>query len=158
MAGNEQADQLAKEGAQTDQPNNPMSYKEKVSIIKAAVTKPKQGAGAYHHLNTADQVVMVNLRSVHTQLAKRTHVQKIQASTVSNLPMWGRRPNSRPYPPKMQNTTRSELVAKWPTETSLHCLLCGDIDDLMKTISFIADTDTITKCYNFFCLKTYLHG
>ena len=40
VAGNEQTDKLAKEEAQTEQPNNPISYREKFSLIKY-VTKPK---------------------------------------------------------------------------------------------------------------------
>ena len=61
MFGNEQADQLAKDGARAEQPN----IKEKVIIIKA-VTKAKQDADAYHCLNRTRKVVMVRLRSENT--------------------------------------------------------------------------------------------
>ena len=85
------------------------SYKEKVSIIKA-VTKPKTGG---RRLPSPQQgrAGGDGQTTFGTQQAERTHVQKIQASTVSNLSMWGGRPNSRPYPPKKEakDTTRSQL-------------------------------------------------
>ena len=104
VAGSEQADQLAKEGAQTEQPNYPISYKEIVSIIKA-VTKPKQEADVYHCPTRAEQVVMVRLRSGHNSL--NAHVFRKYKLVHSPTCPCGRRrpnPNSRPYPPKMQKT------------------------------------------------------
>ncbi|XP_052253046.1 uncharacterized protein LOC127859587 [Dreissena polymorpha] len=67
VSGNEEADQLAKQGAKTEQPNTQVSYREKVTIIKA-ITRPQQEQDAYHLLNRAEQVVMVRLRSGHNRL------------------------------------------------------------------------------------------
>ena len=108
VAGNEQTDQLAK-GAQTEQPNNPITYKEKVSII-SAVTKPKQEA------DTVISAGQNRLCSGHNR----------HNSAVSNLSMWGGRPNYRPH---LQDKTQDprhylEQVAKWPTDCiSLICKL-----------------------------------
>ncbi|XP_052223948.1 uncharacterized protein LOC127839599 [Dreissena polymorpha] len=67
VSENEEADQLAKQGAKTEQPNTQVTYREKVSIIKA-ITRPQQEQDAYHLLNRAEQVVMVRLRSGHNRL------------------------------------------------------------------------------------------
>ncbi|XP_060558594.1 uncharacterized protein LOC132718912 [Ruditapes philippinarum] len=50
MTGNEETDQLVKSGAQSKQPDVQVSYKEKVTIIKA-ITEPRQEPDAYHSLN-----------------------------------------------------------------------------------------------------------
>jgi hypothetical protein len=67
ITGNEETDQLVKFGAQSEQPDVQVSYKEKVTIIKA-ITKPRQEPDAYHSLNRPEQVMMVRLRSGHNRL------------------------------------------------------------------------------------------
>jgi hypothetical protein len=54
ITGNEEADQLAKFGAQSEQPDVQVSYKEKVTIIKA-LTKPRQELDSYYSLNRPEQ-------------------------------------------------------------------------------------------------------
>jgi ribonuclease HI len=73
ITGNEEADQLAKFGAQSEQPDVQISFKEKVIIIKA-LKKPRQELDAYHSLNRPQQVMMVRLHSGHNRL--NAHMNK----------------------------------------------------------------------------------
>ena len=77
VVGNEHAQN---EGAQTKEPNNPITDIEKVSIIKA-VTKPRQKVDTCHHLSRAEKVVLVRLRSEHKRLRHTC------TGAVSNLSM-----------------------------------------------------------------------
>ena len=54
ITGNEEADHLAKLGAKSEQPDVQVSYKEKVTIIKA-LTKPRQDPDAYHSFCTGQR-------------------------------------------------------------------------------------------------------
>ena len=67
IPGNEKADQLAKAGAQTKQPQVGLRYKEKATIIKTAM-KPRQEKENYHHLDREEQAIMVRLRTGHNRL------------------------------------------------------------------------------------------
>ena len=54
IPGNEQADQLARCGAQEEQPSTSIHYQEKTTIIKTAL-KPRQEKDAYHLLLTGER-------------------------------------------------------------------------------------------------------
>jgi len=58
----EQADTLAKQGAQTKQPSAYMSYTENPIITKALMMR-SQEKDSYHLLNRPEQVMMVRLRT-----------------------------------------------------------------------------------------------
>jgi len=72
IPGNEQADQLAKCGAQEEQPSISIHYQEKTTIIKTAL-KPRQEKDAYHLLNRPRQVVLARLLSGHNRLNAHMH-------------------------------------------------------------------------------------
>ena len=72
IPGNEQADQLAKCGAQEEQPSTSIHYQEKTTIIKTAL-KPRQEKDAYHLLDRPGQVVLARLRSGHNRLNAHMH-------------------------------------------------------------------------------------
>ena len=72
IQGNEEADQLAKAGGRQEQPDAPVSYREKVTIIKSII-KPRHTSDAYHALNRAEQVTMVRLSSGHNRLNAHMH-------------------------------------------------------------------------------------
>ena len=62
-----QADQLAKCGAQEEQPSTSIHNQEKITIIKTAL-KPRKEKDAYHLLDRPGQVVLARLRSGHNRL------------------------------------------------------------------------------------------
>ena len=72
IPGNEQADQLAKCGAQEEQPSTSIHYQEKATIIKTAL-KPRQEKDAYNLLDRPGQVVLTRLRSGHNRLNANMH-------------------------------------------------------------------------------------
>ena len=72
IPGNEQADQLAKCGAQEEQPSTSIHYQEKTTIIKTAL-KPRKEKDAYHLLDRPGQVVLARLRSGHNRLNAHIH-------------------------------------------------------------------------------------
>ena len=72
IPGNEQADQLAKCGAQKKQPSTSTHYQEKNIIIKIAL-KPRKEKDAYHLLDRPGQVVLARLRSGHNWLNAHMH-------------------------------------------------------------------------------------
>ena len=67
ISGNGQAYQLAKGGAQEEQPSTSIHYQEKTTIIKTALN-PRQEKDAYHLLDRPGHVVLARLRSGHNML------------------------------------------------------------------------------------------
>ena len=72
IPGNQQADQLAKCGAQKEQPSTSIHYQEKTTIMKTAL-KPRQEKDAYHLLDWSSQVVLARLRSDHNRFNAHMH-------------------------------------------------------------------------------------
>ena len=71
-SGNEQADTLAKQGVQTEQPVANVSYQEK-AISTKALMMPSQEKDAYHLLSRPEQVIMVILRPGNNQWNARMY-------------------------------------------------------------------------------------
>ncbi|XP_070203398.1 uncharacterized protein [Littorina saxatilis] len=67
IPGNETADKLAKLGAREEQPDNPVSFAEKKTLVKAAM-RPQSTRDAYHLLERWQQVVIMRLRTGHCRL------------------------------------------------------------------------------------------
>ncbi|XP_060571271.1 ribonuclease H-like [Ruditapes philippinarum] len=67
IPGNEKADELAKLGAEGDQPMNHISYKEKTTTIKAAM-RWQSNKDDYHYLDRREQVTIFRLRTGHNRL------------------------------------------------------------------------------------------
>ena len=107
IPGNEQADQLAKCGAQKEQPSASIHYQEKTTIIKTAL-KLRQEKDAYHLLDRPGQMVLARLRSDHNRLNAHMH-----------------------------RKLKSDRIAQWPSATPLHQKLYGGLEDLKKTTNFI---------------------
>ncbi|XP_052257940.1 uncharacterized protein LOC127862720 [Dreissena polymorpha] len=140
VAGNEDADQLAKQGAQLDQPPVQVSYKEKVTIIKS-LTRPRQEADAYHLLSRAEQVIMVRLRSGHNRLNAHMH-KKYRLAPSPTCPC-GTEDQTAEHILQRCKRHDQERATKWPQDTTLHQKLYGDVDDLRRTTSFIEETGVI---------------
>ena len=140
VQGNEIADQLAKEGATLEQPDVQVSYKEKVTIIKA-LTKPRIPPDAYHLLNRAEQVVMVRLRSGHNRLNAHMH-KRYKLVPSPKCPCGVEDQTAEHVLQKCKRHDR-ERSKTWPQETTLHQKLYGDVDELRRTTTFIADTGVV---------------
>jgi len=137
VPGNEMADKLAKQGAQSEQPNASVSYQEKVTIIKTLM-KPRQEKDAYHLLDRPDQVKMVRLRSGHNRL--NAHMYKKFKLVPSPTCPCGEEDQTAEH--VLQRCIRhdQERDALWPSETPLHQKLHGDVEDLRRTAQFISST------------------
>lgn len=140
ITGNEEADHLAKLGAQSEQPDVQVSYKEKVTIIKA-LTKPRQDPDAYHSLNRPEQVIMVRLRSGHNRL--NAHMYKKYRLVQSPKCPCGEEDQTAEHVLQRCKRHDQERTATWPQETTLQQKLYGDVEDLRRTTSFIVDTGVV---------------
>ena len=138
--GNEKADQLASEGAKAEQPDVPVTYKEKVTIIKS-LNKPNHTPDAYHKLNRAEQVTMVRLRSGHNRL--NSHMFKKYRLVQSPKCPCGVEDQTVEHVLQRCKRHDQERAAMWPQDTTLERKLYGDVDDLRRTTAFIADTGVI---------------
>ncbi|XP_052280746.1 uncharacterized protein LOC127878267 [Dreissena polymorpha] len=140
VSGNEEADQLAKQGANTEQPNTQVTYREKVSIIKA-ITRPQQEQDAYHLLNRAEQVVMVRLRSGHNRL--NAHLYRKCKLVPSPLCPCGEEEQTAEHVLQRCKRHDQERAADWSEDTTLNRKLYGGLEDLRRTATFIAETGMI---------------
>ena len=134
VPGNEKADQLAKLGAQSEQPEVCVSYKEKTTIIKS-LTRPRQEADAYHLLSRAEQVTMVRLRSGHNKL--NAHMYKKYRLVPSPTCPCGEEDQTAEHILQRCKRHNQERKATWPSDTSVHQKLQGNIEDLRRTTQFI---------------------
>ncbi|XP_053384430.1 uncharacterized protein LOC128546121 [Mercenaria mercenaria] len=134
LAGNEEADKLAKQGAQSEQPTEPVSYKEKVTIIKA-LTRPRMEEDAFHLLDRSEQVMMVRLRSGHNKL--NAHMYKKYRLAPSQTCPCGEEDQTAEHILQRCKKHNQERAATWPIDTSIHQKLYGGIEDLRQTTSFI---------------------
>ena len=72
IPGNEKADKLAKHGAGGIQPQNNISYEEKVTVIKTMM-KRRPAKDDYHLLDRQEQVTIFRLRTGHNRLNAHMH-------------------------------------------------------------------------------------
>ena len=72
ISGNEQADNLAKEGARGEQHAKNVSFSEKKTLNRA-LTMPRSQRDDYHLLSWKQQVILVRLRTGHNRLNSHMH-------------------------------------------------------------------------------------
>lgn len=140
VPGNEEADKLARLGAQLEQPDNRVTYKEKATIIKA-LTKTRQEADAYHMLNRPEQVVMVRLCSGHNRL--NAHMCRKYKLVPSPLCPCGEEDQTAELILQRCKRYDQEREATWPQGATIQQKLYGDVDDLRRTTTFIADAGVV---------------
>ena len=135
--GNERADELAKAGAQTEQPQSTLSYHDKKTIIKTKM-KPRTEKDDYHTLSRQEQVLILRLRSGHNRL--NHHL----ATKLKLVP-------SPRCPCGQDNQTAEHILqrcplhndlrqATWPTDTPLRTKLYGCQEELRRTADFTLRT------------------
>ena len=131
---NEQADQLAKCGAQEEQLSTSIHYQKKTTIIKTAL-KPRKEMDAYHLLDRPGQVVLARLRSCHNRLNAHMHM-KLKIVPSPTCPC-GEEDQTTEYVLQICNRHQPERIAQWPSATPLRQKLYGGLEDLKKTTNFI---------------------
>jgi len=72
--GNEQADTLAKQGGQTEQPGSNVSYQENTTITKVLMILSQEKC-AYHLLSRPEQVIMVRLSTKYNRWCAHMHTK-----------------------------------------------------------------------------------
>jgi len=82
----EQADQLAKSGAQEEQPSISIHYQVQTTIIKTGL-QPTQEKDACHLLDRPGHVVLERLRSGHNRLNAHMH-RKLKVVPSPNVSLW----------------------------------------------------------------------
>ena len=137
ISGNEQADRLAKTGAQSEQPNTVPSYQEKKTMIKSLL-KPRVEKDDYHILNRQEQVTILRLRSGHNRL--NHHLATKLKLVPSPLCPCGKANQTAEHilqECELHNTLRQAI---WPAETPIQTKLCGCREELIRTVEFILQT------------------
>ena len=137
VPGNEQADHLAKEGAEKEQPDNSTSFGETRSIIRA-LTMPTRSRDDYHLLTREQQSVLVRLRTGHNRLNCHLH-RKLKLVPSPTCPC-GQEDQTAEHVLQrcpLHSNIRREV---WPSETPIETKLHGSFQDLEKTTHFITRT------------------
>ncbi|KAK7108655.1 hypothetical protein V1264_016348 [Littorina saxatilis] len=109
IPGNETADELAKLGAREEQLDNPISFAEKKTLVKAAM-RPQSTRDAYNPPRT--MAASSDHATTNGSLSpQRPHVQEAEADPITNLSLWSGRPDSRTclndMPPTQTNQSLS---------------------------------------------------
>ena len=134
IPGNVQADQLAKYGAQEEQPSTSIYYQEKTTIIKTALN-PRQEKDAYQLLDMPGQGFLARLRSGHNRLNAHIH-RKLKIVPFPTCPC-GEEDQTTEHVLQICNRHQPERIAQRPPATPLHQKLYGGLENLKKTTNFI---------------------
>ena len=138
IPGNEKADRLAKEGTEMEQPDIPITYNQKKSMIKTYRKPQTPPHDDYHMLNRKEQVTIFRLRTGHSRL--RSHMYTKFKVGTTNLCTCSQVPQTVEH--ILQNCTNYETLRNnyWLSETTKEYKLYGSIHELQKTVKFIQET------------------
>ena len=140
LAGNEEADRLAKSGSRLEQPLHPASYREAKTLIKRHFQT--QWTDQHNppsddqmiHLRRHEQTTIFRLRTGHCRL--RHHMYRLGLSDTPDCPC-----KTGPETPEhvLQSCPTYDNVRTklWPTGATLETKLWGSKDDLLTTATFI---------------------
>ena len=145
IAGNEEADRLARKGGQQPQEEQDTSYEEAKTIIKEKQKRrwlqqhPEHNRNdAYYLLSRSEQVCIVRLRTGHSRLRHHMHTKfRIGESAVCPC---GTAPMTVEH--LLQDCpTHQNLRAKtWPADQPLREKLYGSLESLRRTAAFVGET------------------
>lgn len=144
LAGNEEADRLAKSGSRMEQPHLPVSYSEAKTIIKRH--SKTQWANQHNppsddqiiHLRRHEQTIIFRLRTGHCRL--RHHMYRLGLSHTPDC-------QCQTGPQTPEHVLQScPLLAEartklWPTGATLETKLWGSKQELQSTAQFITLTN-----------------
>ncbi|XP_041357606.1 uncharacterized protein LOC121374568 [Gigantopelta aegis] len=137
IPGNEEADRLAKLGANHVQPSNNISFSEKKTLIKAA-NRPRTEQDDYHLLSRLEQVTLLRLRTGHNRLnAHMFRKFKLAATPTCSC---GLEDQTAEHILQACPIHQDLRQAEWPIETAIHTKLYRKRGELEKTAHFILQT------------------
>ena len=133
VAGNEEADKLAKLGAEKEQEENSVSYTEMKTVIKS-LFRVSQPRDSYSQLSRQEQVIIFRLRTGHNRLNKHLHRLKIVRSPGCKC---GDDDQTAEHILQDCRDLQALRINTWPAAASLQDKLYGPVDMLRKTTQFI---------------------
>ena len=137
VLGNEQADRMAKLGAQKEQPDNSVSFQEMKALIKTMFRAP-QTTDSYHELPRREQVIIFRLRTQHTRL--RLHMHRCFRLVPSPKCQCGEADQTVEHVLQHCETHAALRQETWPTPLTLQEKLHGPREELSRTAQFITQT------------------
>ena len=137
VAGNEQADRLAKEGASGEQSDNSVNFNEIKSFIKA-LSLPHKSRDDYHLLNREQQSALVRLRTGHNRL--NAHMCRKLKLVPSPTCSCGLADQTAEHILESCPIYHQERRDVWPEDTTLQTKLYGSYHQLERTADFISRT------------------
>ncbi|KAK7100610.1 hypothetical protein V1264_023530 [Littorina saxatilis] len=140
IPGNERADELAKEGAVEDQPENTVSFSEQKTIIKALM-RPRTNRDDYHTMSREQQVNLIRLRTGHNRL--NAHMNRKFKLAPSPTCACGQEDQTAEHILQRCPLLDEERKEVWPSPTPLHTKLYGSRQELEKTTTFITSAGLI---------------
>ena len=132
IAGNERADQLAKEGSNMQQPDVPISYHQKKSMIKAQRKPNLPSRDDYHLLNRQEQVIIFRLRTGHNRLNSHMYT-KFKIGTTAKCTCGQANQTSEHILQECANY-HTLRCTYWPSDTPMNVKLYGT-NKKWKTLS-----------------------
>ena len=135
--GNEEADRMAKLGAEDKQIENSVSLAEMKTIIKSLHRTP-QPQDSYHQLTRQQQVVIFRLRTGHNRL--NHHLHRRFRLVPSPLCPCGEADQTAEHILQDCGDLRDLREEMWPTPTSLREKLYGPVGALRTTADFVLRT------------------
>ena len=140
IPGNETADELAKQGAREEQPDNRVSFAEKKILVKAAM-RPKTTSDAYHSLERWQQVVIMRLRTGHCRLnAHMFKKLKLAPSPTCSCGLEDQTPEHVLQTCPLLKTLRETV---WPEPVPIRSKLYGSRQDMEATTSFVSQAGLV---------------
>ncbi|KAK7115514.1 hypothetical protein V1264_001365 [Littorina saxatilis] len=140
IPGNERADELAKEGAVEDQPENSVSFSEQKTIIKALM-RPRTNRDDYHTMSREQQVNLIRLRTGHNRL--NAHMNRKFKLAPSPTCACGQEDQTAEHILQRCPLLDEERKEVWPSPTPLQTKLYGSRQELEKTTTFITSAGLI---------------
>ncbi|KAK7096001.1 hypothetical protein V1264_005349 [Littorina saxatilis] len=140
IPGNERADELAKEGAVEDQPENSVSFSEQKTIIKALM-RPRTNRDDYHTMSREQQVNLIRLRTGHNRL--NAHMNRKFKLAPSPTCACGQEDQTAEHILQRCLLLDDERKEVWPSPTPLQTKLYGSRQELEKTTTFITSAGLI---------------
>ena len=142
IAGNEEADKLAKNGSKKPQPNTPTTYREAKTLLKnKRKSEWRRSTGNYNpkqdsinHLKRSDQTAIFRLRTGHCGL--RSHLKRIGVSPSALCDCGAEQTVHHLLQdcPNLEAQRRRSWAQEVPTSTKLY----GTANDLRCTVQFLA--------------------
>ena len=133
VAGNEEADKLAKQGSEKDQEENSVTYTEMKTVVKS-IYKVPHPPDSYHQLSRQEQVIIFRLRTGHNRLNKHLHRLNLVRSPRCQC---GEGDQTADHILQDCRDLQNLRNSTWPVAAGVQDKLYGPVDVLRRTALFI---------------------